>query len=185
MPNSAFGIICRKKENAEELKRFWRNKHYAINSRHNKQRSHITHHLSQTMGYQKSKRPGGHPEAFAVIWANISISQRVCVTLHHQMYPKWEFHRLEHFSECEWTPLFEQFYRKAGLVMSGKPCGTRLPAFLCWDTVFPKHAKRKTKVFIAGRNLGLVWKIDIAQMIKKCKIGAWNDMNWQKNNGNA
>lgn len=90
---------CRKKENAEELKRFWRNKHYAINSRHNKQQSHITHHLSQTMGYQKSKRPGGHPEAFAVIWANISISQRVCVTLHHQMYPKWEFHRLEYFSE--------------------------------------------------------------------------------------
>lgn len=34
---------CRKKENAEELKRFWRNKHYAINSRHNKQRSHIVH----------------------------------------------------------------------------------------------------------------------------------------------
>lgn len=27
---------CRKKGNAEELKRFWRNKHRAINSRHNK-----------------------------------------------------------------------------------------------------------------------------------------------------
>lgn len=49
--------------------------------------------------------------------------------------------------QCERVPLFEPFYRKAGLAMCRKPGSTGFSAFCILTLTFPKYAKHKTNIF--------------------------------------